>query len=39
MGHSSTRIIQDTYQHVSDVRKREAAERISGALLGRSEGA
>ena len=33
MGHSSTRITQDTYQHVSASRKRDAAERIGGALL------
>lgn len=38
MGHSSTRITQDTYQHVSASRKRDAAERIGGALFGRSDG-
>lgn len=32
MGHSSTRITQDVYQHVSSERKREAAERIAERL-------
>jgi integrase len=32
MGHSSTRTTQDVYQHVSDERKREAAERIGQVL-------
>jgi integrase len=34
MGHSSTRTTQDIYQHVSDQRKREAAERIAERLGG-----
>ncbi len=34
MGHSSTRTIQDVYQHVSDARKREAADRIASELMG-----
>jgi len=33
MGHSSPRTTQDTYQHVSNERKREAAEGIRGRLL------
>jgi integrase len=32
MRHSSTRITQDVYQHVSSERKREAAERIAERL-------
>ena len=32
MGHSSTRITQDVYQHVSSERKRDAAERIAERL-------
>jgi len=32
MGHSSTRITQDVYQHVSSERKREAAEMIAERL-------
>jgi integrase len=32
MGHSSTRTTHDVYQHVSDARKREAAERIGASL-------
>jgi integrase/recombinase XerD len=32
MGHSSTRTTQDVYQHVSDERKHEAAERIAAKL-------
>jgi site-specific recombinase XerD len=32
MGHSSTRTTLDVYQHVSDARKREAAERIGASL-------
>lgn len=39
MGHSSTRITQDTYQHDSDGRKRKASDRIGRALFGGSEGA
>src|SRR5262249_25946465 len=34
MGHSSTRITEDVYQHVSDGLKREAAERIAERLAG-----
>jgi integrase len=34
MGHASTRITMDVYQHVSDERKREAAERIGTKLFG-----
>ncbi len=34
MGHSSTRTTQDVYQHVSDERKREAADRIAAKLIG-----
>ena len=32
MGHSSTRTTQDVYQHVSEERKREAADRIAAKL-------
>jgi integrase len=32
MGHSSTRITQDVYQHVSDERKRDVAIRIANRL-------
>jgi integrase len=32
MGHSSTRTTMDVYQHVSDERKRETAERIASRL-------
>jgi len=32
MGHSSTRTTLDVYQHVSDARKREAADRIAARL-------
>jgi site-specific recombinase XerD len=34
MGHSSTRTSLDVYSHVTDARKREAANRIGEALLG-----
>jgi integrase len=33
MGHSSTRITQDVYQHVSEERKRAAAAQIAAALF------
>jgi integrase len=34
MGHSSTAMVFNVYGHVSDTRKREAADRIGEALLG-----
>jgi integrase len=34
MGHSNTRMTMEVYQHVSDARKREAAERIGERLFG-----
>ncbi|HXK22524.1 MAG TPA: tyrosine-type recombinase/integrase [Myxococcota bacterium] len=36
MRHSSTRVTQDIYQHVSEERKRESAERIAEALSTRA---
>jgi integrase len=34
MGHANTRMTMEVYQHVSDARKREAAERIGSTLFG-----
>jgi integrase len=34
MGHASTRMTMEVYQHVSDARKREAAQRIGSTLVG-----
>ena len=34
MGHANTRMTMEVYQHVSDARKREAAERIGSRLFG-----
>ena len=34
MGHASTRMTMEVYQHVADERKREAAERIGERLFG-----
>jgi len=33
MGHSNTRMTMEVYQHVSDARKREAAEQIGRRLF------
>jgi len=35
MGHANTRMTMEVYQHVSDARKRDAAERIGEKLFGR----
>jgi len=32
LGHSSTRLTLDVYEHVTDGRKRETVERIAAAL-------
>lgn len=34
MGHASTKMTMEVYQHVSDERKREASERIGSRLFG-----
>lgn len=36
MGHASTRMVMEVYQHVSDDRKREAADRIGARLFEQS---
>lgn len=36
MGHASTRMTMEVYQHVADERKREAAQRIGSRLFSRS---
>ena len=36
LGHASVSITADTYQHVSDVMERQAADTVAGLILGGS---